>query len=265
MWIVKVLAGWIVIHTVLGAEALGQIGVWTRGADTLNHRASNVADSLKLDTMPTDLAIAEGALDAEVRYGCRGMDDSILVRYARKEIILQGDAYLEYRDMKLQAARIEIHSDSQLLYAQGLYDSVGRYQRPPVFSNGTQSFTARRLKYHLRNRRGIIFDAITKYEKLYIRSDKTKFLLAEGDSVLAHDVLYSAQAIFTTCDAPHPHYGVRSSKIKIIPNRLAVIGASRLELGGVRTPLAIPFGFFPIANFPHSGLIFPRDYTYDRV
>ncbi len=247
----------------LGAPVLGQIRLQSR--DTLSTgEQSRTIDSLRTDTTP-DIAIAEGALDAEIRYGCKGMDDSIVVHYAREEIILEGEAYLEYKDMKLEAARIEIHSDSQLLYAQGRYDSTGRYQRPPVFSSGAQSFTARRLKYHLRNRRGIIYDAITKYEKLYIRSSKTKFLLAEGDSALTNDVLYSADAIFTTCDAPHPHYGVRSTKIKIIPNRLAVIGASRLELGQVRTPLAIPFGFFPIANFPHSGLIFPRDYTYDRA
>lgn len=52
--------------------------------------------------------------------------------------------------------------------------------------------------------------------------------------------------------------------MKVIPNKLAIIGLSQLEIMGIPTPVILPFGFFPLTNGRSSGLIFPSNYEYDN-
>ena len=63
---------------------------------------------------------------------------------------------------------------------------------------------------------------------------------------------------YTTCDAPHPHYYLKSNKIKVIPNNKVVTGPADLYIMDVPTPLAIPFGFFPNKKGRASGILFPQ-------
>ena len=86
----------------------------------------------------------------------------------------------------------------------------------------------------------------------------------DSDSLIEHDHIYNKNALITTCNHPEPHFGIRSSKLKVIPDKLAVVGPSNLEIAGVKTPIYLPFGFFPInTQTVSSGLIFPSDYEYD--
>jgi hypothetical protein len=68
--------------------------------------------------------------------------------------------------------------------------------------------------------------------------------------------------LITTCDHDHPHFGIRSRKQKVIPNKMVIVGPSNLEIADVPTPLWLPFGFFPITSDRAAGLIFPRDYEF---
>ena len=102
----------------------------------------------------------------------------------------------------------------------------------------------------------------------YVHGSRAKFLAgSKKDSTHTdHDHIFSHNALFTTCDHPEPHYGIRSKKQKIIPNELVVVGPSNVELMGIPTPLILPFGFFPLnSEKKTAGLIFPRDYTFSPV
>ncbi len=232
--------------------------------------SSRIFDITKGDSTGRDsnymqrFVLSKDALEEDVLYGTRGADDSIVFDYSNSVVYLYGDAFLDYGTISLNAGFIRIHLDSNLLYAKGIKDSSGKMLHPPNFKDGDQEFTSKRMRYNFKTKKGIIYEAVSKYSELFIRGDKTKFISAEGDSSIQEDVLYNKSAIFTTCENPSPHYGIRSSKIKIIPNKLAVIGPSHIELDGLPTPFWIPFGFFPISPEIHSGLIFPRDYTYNR-
>ncbi len=239
----------------------------TSDKSTLVLKDSIVNDTLSKDTLSQsniNFTLSNDALDQRVEYGTRGANDSILFDYPNSLVYLYGDAYLIYGTMSLDAGFIRINLDSNTLTAEGIRDSSGRMVRPPHFKDKDQEFTSKKMRYNFKTKKGIIYDAVSKYSELFIRGSKTKFLSAEGDSTLEDDVLFNSSAIFTTCDHPQPHYGIRSNKIKIIPGKLAVIGPSRIELDGLPTPFWIPFGFFPISPKIHSGLIFPRDYTYER-
>jgi hypothetical protein len=49
----------------------------------------------------------------------------------------------------------------------------------------------------------------------------------------------------------------------MIPNKIAVLGPSVVEIYGIPTPLILPFGFFPLIKGQSSGLIFPNSYDYN--
>src|SRR5690606_10562020 len=119
---------------------------------------------------------------------------------------------------------------------------------------------AKKMRYNFRQRRGIIYEAITKEGDLHILGERTKFVAADPLLGKPDDILYARSALITTCDHPTPHFGIRATKVKTIPDKLAVVGASNLELFGVPTPVWLPFGFYPVSETRRAGLILPRDY-----
>ncbi|MBX2815632.1 MAG: hypothetical protein KTR24_06535 [Saprospiraceae bacterium] len=135
----------------------------------------------------------------------------------------------------------------------------------PYFDDGNSQFTADAMKFNFKTKKGKIYQAVTQESALFIHGSETKFVSVAGDSLTpANDFIYSRDALFTTCNAPIPHYGIRSRKQKIIPNRQVIVGASNVEIANVPTPLFLPFGFFPMSSGPKNGLIFPRDYEYSQ-
>lgn len=227
--------------------------------------------NLPLDTVPQDtgfrqrlkdvtnptVLISKDALDAKVEYG--SVDSNYLDNKTRK-VYLYGDAYVRYKDLSLKADFIVVDLDSSIATAEGLLDSLGQLAGKPEFKMGEESFTAEKMRYNFIKRKGIIYNAVTKEGDLTIHGEKTKFVAGTPASGQEDDILYGKGALITTCDAEVPHFGIRAQKIKTIPDKLAVIGASNLELFGVPTPLVLPFGFYPVSPTHTAGLVLPRDY-----
>ncbi len=133
----------------------------------------------------------------------------------------------------------------------------------PFFDDGTSQFTAQRLRYNFKTRKGKIYDVVTEESNMFIHGSETKFV-SGGQDTNSVDYVYSQDVLLTTCNADHPHYGIRSRKQKIVPNRQVIVGPSNLEIAGVSTPLILPFGFFPISRGAKNGLIFPSNYEYSE-
>ncbi len=135
----------------------------------------------------------------------------------------------------------------------------------PHFDDGTNQFDAQRLRYNFKTRIGKVYQVVTQENaggsEMFIRGNETKFV-SGGPDTNSTDYVYSQDVIITSCDAPNPHYGIRSRKQKIIPNRQVIVGPSNLEIAGIPTPLFLPFGFFPLSQGAKNGLIFPQDYEY---
>jgi len=236
--------------------------------------ASNVQDSLRTeqDTVPLrqntlkpalqEVRLSSDSIDAPIKYSAR---DSMEYDIANKKIYLFGGAEVTYQTMNLKAGYIEFDWETGIVTAEGRVDSIGRSVEIPEFADGDQQFKSQRMRYNFENQKGIIYDVSTTQQNLYVLGEKSKFVRREverGDSIATEDIIYSQDAIFTTCNHPEPHYGIRSQKQKVIPGKLVIVGPSNLELGGVPTPLWLPFGFFPITNKRSQGFIFPRDYEY---
>jgi hypothetical protein len=231
-------------------------------------RAKYLPDSTRLDTFPLDefedetepppvIVISPDGLDAKVEYG--SVDSNYLDNITR-QVHLYGDAYVRYKDLSLIADYIVVDLDSSIATAQGLPDSLGKMAGLPQFQMGEESFTADKMRYNFIKRKGIIYEAETKEGDLTIHGEKTKFIAAGADSTQQNDILYGSRALITTCDHPNPHFGIRASKVKTIPDKLAVIGSSNMEIFGVPTPIWLPFGFYPVSDTRSAGLVLPRDY-----
>ncbi len=238
---------------------------------------SLLLDRLAIDSLPSDssellVALGNGAsmgnrsivmsndsLTATVDYD---MQDSMHVDFVRKEIHLFGTATVKYEGISLTADHLVLNWESNIVEASPLATNP-REEGKPQFSDGSQEFTADRIRYNFQTQKGIVYAAVTNQEDIVVRSQKSKFFKDAYtiDDTTKADIIYSQGAIFTTCTADHPHFGIRTSKAKIIPNKLAIVGPSHLEIMGVPTPFALPFGFFPLKSGRTTGLLF-GDYEF---
>jgi len=225
----------------------------TLGAPT----SSNVMDTFKLDVSSID--ISENGVDEEIQYNAQ---DSMFFDIENKKILLWGDAVVIYQTMTIKAAHIVIDWEANTMYAEGR-EEFGQIIGKPHFTEKSSDFDASRMTYNFKSQKGIIHQAITKQEGMNVVGQKTKFI-GGGEDTTQTDVIYSRNAIFTTCDLDHPHFGIRSRKQKVIPDKVVVIGPSNLEIAGVPTPLVLPFGFFPLKQGRRTGLIFPQNYEYSQ-
>ncbi len=203
------------------------------------------------------------SLDAKVDYTAL---DSMIYDIKNRKVYLYGTAQVAYQDLTIDAAYIEFDWASNIVTAEGRPDSTGRMAGNPDFKDKTQGFQAKKMLYNFKTRKGIIYNVNTKQgDDLYVLGAKAKFIGGNPSDTTSSDVVYSEDAIFTTCNHPEPHFGIRSNKQKVIPNKMVVVGPSNLEIGGVPTPIWLPFGFYPITKKESTGLIFPKDYKSDPL
>lgn len=206
------------------------------------------------------IKISNDALDDEVEYGAK---DSMWFDVQKKQVHLYGNASVKYTSLSIKAGYILLDYDKSEISAQPFPDSTGKMAGMPDFQDATQSFTAARLRYNFKTKKGIIYEARTKQEDLYVLGERAKFIgAADGDTTRARNTIYNQDAIITTCDHPDPHFGIHTKKLKVVPDKVVVTGFSVLEVGGVPTPLVLPFGFYPITKTRKAGLILPREIEF---
>jgi hypothetical protein len=208
-----------------------------------------------------NVQISSDGVDDPVEYHAK---DSMFFDIKNKQIHLYGDAEVKYQKLTIQADYIVIDWNESTISATGRTNSLGELVGKPKFQEGTQNFTASNMRYNFKTYKGIILDAQTKQEGMNIVGEKAKFF-GTGDDTTRSNIIYNRNAIFSTCDLEHPHFGIRSNKQKIVPDKVAVVGPSNLVIGDVPTPIWFPFGFFPLKIGARTGLIFPRDYKYEAV
>ncbi len=230
--------------------------------DTLSDSMRLVQDSLnKLSAERRALQSKSSpdALTTVVNYGAR---DTQWYDHKLKQMHLFGEAYVEYGSMRLTAGYIVFGLETNEAEAFSIEDGEGNEVQKPKFKDGEQEFNYERLKYNFETGKGLVYQAVTTFTDLYVLGAKTKFVGANGEEDREDDVIYNSDALITSCNHEHPHFGIRTKQLKVIPKKVGVTGPANLELGGVPTPLWLPFGFFPLAEGRSAGLIFPSNFPY---
>jgi lipopolysaccharide assembly outer membrane protein LptD (OstA) len=221
-------------------------------------------DSTALQSDLSKITFSKDSLDAPVDYNA---SDSMIYDIADQKIHLFGNASVSYTTITLTASKIVLDWNTNIVVAEGLPDSTGKMAGFPVFQDGEQQFTAKRMRYNFQTKKGIVYDVTTQQNDIFVHGERSKFVTGEqepGDTTKPDDIVFSRNALFTTCTHPEPHFGIRSRKQKVIPNKLVIVGPSNLEIMNVPTPIWLPFGFFPISKTRSTGLLFPRDYEYSE-
>ncbi len=198
----------------------------------------------------SDITISEEAVDENVEYESQ---DSMFFDVKNKQIHLYGQAIVKYLSMTIEAEYIIIDWNDNTITAEGR-KQLGKTIGKPKFTESSQTFSSSKMKYNFKTRKGIIYDAVSEQEGMQVHGEKAKFISAVDST--KNDVIYNSKALITSCQHSHPHFGVRSRKQKVVPEKVAIVGPSNIEIMGIPTPLVLPFGFFPLKQGKRTGLLF---------
>jgi hypothetical protein len=204
---------------------------------------TKMRDTVKIDTIP----ISSDSLDAPISYAA---EDSGVLMVTNKEFILYGKATTEYKDLKLEAAIIEFNQQSQMVKAFGSTDSTGNPLSKPQFSQGDMKTVSDTIFYNMKNNKGLIKNTFLQEGEIFMNAQTLKKINA--------DESFGKNVRFTTCNLDTPHFAFRSTKMKMINNKLAVTGRVYPEIESIPIEIiSLPFGLFPLNRARHSGVLFP--------
>ncbi|HEY4652166.1 MAG TPA: putative LPS assembly protein LptD, partial [Pontibacter sp.] len=202
-------------------------------------------DTVSRDTVR--LAAPKGDIETTIKYSAR---DSIQLEATTKVVHLYGDAKINYGSMNLEAAYIRIDYETNTLTATTLTDSTGKEVGVPVFANGAETYSAKRIEYNYKTKRGRIAEVVTQQGEGFIHSEVVKKNEANE--------FFGLHNKYTTCNLAHPHFYISAGKIKAIPNDKVMSGPFNLVISDIPTPLGFLFGLFPTPkNNRSSGVIVP--------
>jgi len=189
---------------------------------------------------------SQSAIDNRIDYQAR---DSIFFDLRTNTVHLFEEAQVNYQNIELTAARINVHFDRDEITALPRLDSLGEEVGRPLFRDPQQFFEAREITYNLRTRMARVLNIVTQEDELFIHGDRVR--------KFPDNTAFVQRARFTTCPLEHPHWHIVAPRARIIPNDRVVTGAAMLFLNDVPTPLALPFGLFPNSQRYTSGILIP--------
>ncbi|MFN7705131.1 MAG: putative LPS assembly protein LptD [Chryseotalea sp.] len=225
------------------ARDLGKPG---NAPDTLQAPPNKPLDSLKLPKDTLNNKAYKSDIETTINYSAT---DSIVSSLVTKKVWLYGDAKIKYGDIELEADEILIDYENSTLTANGTRDSLGNRIGFPIFKNGSEVYETKDIVYNFKTRRAKISEVVTKQGEGIIHG-ATVFKNEKNE-------LFTRGNLYTTCGLEHPHFAIRSTKVKAIPKDKVVSGPFYMEFNGVPTPLGFAFGMFPAERESKSGIIFP--------
>ncbi|HMT30060.1 MAG TPA: putative LPS assembly protein LptD, partial [Bacteroidia bacterium] len=207
----------------------------------------SVDSTLKISTVNDTLSTRySDELKSKVHYTA---DDSIRFDIVGERVYLYGNAHINYEDIELNAAYVEVDYSTRKMFARGAIDTSGTEIGLPVFKQKEEMFTAKTVTYNFDTKKGKITQVNTQQGDGYVvgqtikKIDETNYFIRNG--------------AYTTCDNPIPHYSISANKLKVIQNNKIITGPAFLVIENVPTPLAIPFGYFPTRKGRSSGILIP--------
>jgi hypothetical protein len=211
--------------------------LWGQATDTLQSKAPT--DSAKVKPPKSDI-------ETTINYSAR---DSINTSIDGQIVKLYGAAKIVYGEIELEAEEIIIDYKNNTLSAEGKRDSLGQRIGFPVFKNGAELYETKDIIYNFKTGRARISEVVTKQDEGYLHGDVV-FRNEKGE-------MLSIKNSYTTCSLEHPHFRIRSTKTKAIPNDKIVSGPFYMEFNDIPLPVGFLFGMFPAQRTSKSGLIIP--------
>jgi LPS-assembly protein len=233
--------------------------------DTTSSKNQNTIISLT-DTLPKkdsslravsdtfSLKLSKDSLDAPVQYEAQ---DSAVIEVLTKKIILYGKTKTTHKDITLTAPKVELDQATQILTAVNAKDTAGEVTEYAHFKQGENDFQSDTIRFNFKTQKGLTIGTITQQGEMFVHADHAK--------KIGENVMFIQGGQFTTCNLDVPHYAFRTNKMKVINQKLAITGPTHPEFEGVPVPIYLPFGFFPLSQGRHSGLLPPTFATNEQM
>ncbi|MBZ5856053.1 putative LPS assembly protein LptD [Flavihumibacter profundi] len=191
--------------------------------------------------------MSKDSLDGPVTYTAT---DSMVLDVPTKKISLYSNATTKYKDLDLSAAKIELDQPTQIVLATFTRDSAGKMVGKPHFVQGESNMDADSITYNFKSQKGLTKTTFTQQGEMYVWGERIKKINLTD--------FYAISGRFTTCNLDTPHFAFRTKKLKLVNKKLAISGPIHPEFEGVPIPIYIPFGFFPLSQGRHSGILPPQ-------
>lgn len=217
-------------------------------ADTLKNTVDtlkNVSDTLKIKR--------KGDIETTINYKAT---DSIATSVDGQIVKLYGAAKIIYGKIELEADEITIDYKNHTMAATGRRDSLGKRIGFPVFKDGPQLYEMKDILYNFKTGRARISEVVTEQSEGYLHGEAV-FKNEKGE-------LLSLRNSYTTCNLEHPHFRIRATKTKAIPDDKIVSGPFYMEFNEIPLPIGFLFGMFPAQRESKSGIIVPS-YGEERL
>jgi lipopolysaccharide assembly outer membrane protein LptD (OstA) len=184
--------------------------------------------------------------------------DSMVLDVPSKIITLYSKANVKQKDINLDANKIELDQSKELMTATvGGRDSTGAQIGLPNFVQADNTMIADTIVFNTKTQKGLTKNTYTQQgSDFFVHADQIKKANATD--------YFAYRGRFTTCDLDTPHFAFRTKKMKLVNKKLAVTGPVHPEFEGVPIPFYIPFGFFPLSQGRHSGLLPPQFTANDQ-
>jgi LPS-assembly protein len=199
------------------------------------------------------LKLSKDTLEAPLKYQA---EDSAVVLIQSKKIILYGKTKTEYKDITLTAPQVEVDQQTQIVTAVNRKDSTGEVIETAHFKSGDNEFTSDTIRYNFKTQVGITKNTYTQQGEFLVHAVQAK--------KVNETTTFAKEAWFTTCLLDEPHFDIKTNKMKIVSQKVAVSGPAHLEFEGVPIPIYLPFGFYPLSQGRHSGLLPPQFTTNEQ-
>lgn len=224
----------------------------TTGKDTVLRMADSMLTSKRVDTL--DYKISKDTLSAQIDYKA---SDSIVMVIPTRNITLYNKADAKYQGTELTADHIVYDQDRNVVVAKPGVDTAGNPIGLPKIVQTDNTMTSDSIIYNIKTQKAITQGTVTNSGDMFVHAEKMKKVTPE--------VYFGWRGVFTTCDLDTPHFAFRTNKMKIINKKFAITGPVHPEFEGVPLPIYIPFGFFPLSQGRHSGLLPPTFSASDQA
>ena len=215
-------------------------------ADTL---ASQLSDTSKLAADTLARRKSPSGIDSVITYSA---SDSIVYSLSNRAMHLFGNGKIAYRELGLNAAKIDVDWTTSKLTAEGVPDSADTtgkaYKGLPDLIDGGENYKGSKVSYNFLTKKGKINLGETEIADGFYYGEKIK--------KVDDDVLFVGDGKYTTCDLPEPHYYFGSPEMKIVVRDQVVARPVYLYISDVPI-FVLPFGVFPNKSGRRSGLIAP--------
>ena len=207
-----------------------------------------------------DTLNSRDSLNAPVDYKA---EDSGVMNMSKKEFYLFGKANVKYEQRTLDAATIKYDQQNQLVQAYGALDTSHNPMSNPTLKDGEKTAISDSINLNLKNMKALTKGTIYTEGEIIVHAQDLKKV--GKDYYSGKEVYYGENALFTTCNLDTPHFAIRTKRMKLITDKLAVSGPAFPVIEGIPIPVGIPFGIYPLTQGRHSGVIGPQFTSNDLM